>query len=195
MVSNGKDYDIEKPAGFSQAAFNARKDRFIHPDSGIKKFLNLKVLRLFSVTANVSQCVPGYYSSRKSYADMSQALFNDHGWAAQTDADHFDLCGSTISNVFDGKYGVNSTIKQIIIAHKYQYWPITYTNTPTGLNTASIKVYKSSPTSAAVLLPSTSYTYLYNSSNTSYDSRIEPSLGGPGTNTNLIKVTAGNEIV
>ena len=192
IVSNGKDYNIETPAGFSQTAFNARKDRFIHPVSGFKKYLNAKQLRLFSVTANVSQCTPGYYSSRKSYADMSQALFNDHGFSAQTDADHFDLCGSTIPTVFAD---VNSTIKQIIIAHKYQYWPITYTNTPTGLNTGSIKVYKSSPSSAAVLLPSTSYTYLYNSSNTSYDSRIEPSLGEPVTNTHLIKFTAGNEIV
>ena len=192
LVSNGKDYDIETTSGFSLSAFNARKDRFVHPTNGLKNFLNLKQLRILSVTADTSQCKPGYYSSKKSYADMSQALYDVHGLPFKTPADHFDLCSeSTVSGVFTD---VNATIQQIILAHTYKYWPITYSPTSTGLDTSSIKVYKSSPSSAPTLLPGSSYNYIHNPSNTTYNTRILPSVGEPINNTHLIEFTAGNEI-
>lgn len=188
LVSNGKDYDIETaPSGvFDQNAFNDRKNSFVNV---IRPYLNLQQIRLFSVTANVSGCKTGYYSSKRSYADMSDAILTAQGISGN---DHFDLCSNSISGVFSS---VNSTVQQVIIPHKYNRWPITYTDTPTGLNTASIKVYKSSPNSPSTLLPSSAWTYIHNPSGISYPTRVEPSVGEPTTSKHLIEFASGSEVV
>ncbi len=195
LVSNGRDTEVESSAGYGNGEtlqnltnFNSRKSALLH----LKSSLSSQQFRLFSVTANVSQCKPGYLSSKKSYGAMSQALYDSHsGFTPKTDADHFDICGSGISSVFAE---VNSSIQQIIVPHVYKYWPITFSETPTGLNTAEIRVYKSSPNSSPTLLPSSNWTYVSNSSQTSYNTRILPTAGEPTTARHLIQFTAGNEV-
>ena len=189
LVSNGKDYDIEDPdTGFSIAKFNARKTRF----TDWKTHLNLKQLRVLSVSANTS-CQTGYYGSKKSYGDMSEALYSAQ-ISPVAGADHFDLCSaSSISSVFSN---VNSTIQQIKLAHKYNRWPITFTETATGINTGAIQVIKSSPTQAPTILPSSAWYLLpANNNGTSINTRVEPSVGEPTTAKYIIEFTPGNEIV
>jgi hypothetical protein len=199
LVSNGRDTEVETVSigcngcapTQNTAKFQARKSELLV----LKSYLNSQQFRLFSVTANVKQdntnCT-GAWSSKGSYGAMSQALYDSHsGFAPKAEADHFDICGSGISTVFAE---VNSSIKQILVPHVYKYWPITFTETPTGLNTAEIKVYKSSTTSSPALLPSSSWTYISNSSQTSYNTRVLPSPGEPTTARHLIQFTAGNEV-
>jgi hypothetical protein len=192
LVSNGKDYDIEKPGtGFNQAAFNARKDRFMNPTSGLKKFLNLKQFRILSVTANdKSLCSDptGYYSSKKSYGDMSQAVYDEHGLPFKANADHYDLCGQDISRVFAD---VNSTIQQVTIPHTYAYWPITSTDGAIDTSPGKIKVYKSTANSAPVEMTS-GWTYMANPGN--QNTRILPTVGEPTTRSHLIKFNSGNYV-
>jgi hypothetical protein len=199
LISNGKDHEVEYLNGNFEpqqnlSVFNTRKNRFVGP-SGLKQYLSSKQFRLFSVTANVKGCKTGYYSSLKSYTAMSQALHDSHNFSANNNPydDHYDLCDSDgISSVFGD---INSTIQQITIPHKYNRWPITYTETATGLNPATIKVYKSSPTQQPTLLPASSFTYIHNPNQNPYDTRIEPlPTGEPTTSKHLIQFTANNEV-
>lgn len=190
LVSNGKDYDIEnEDTGYSLAKFNARKTRF----TDWKTHLNLKQLRILSVTANTS-CRTGYFGSQQSYGNMSKALYEFNGLPYMQEPDHFDLCTeSSIPSVFSN---VNSTIQQIKLAHKYNRWPITFTETSTGLNTASIQVIKTSPTQAPTVLPSSAWYLLpANNSGTPINTRTEPSIGEPTTAKYVVEFTPGNEIV
>lgn len=200
LVSNGRDVDVEHvikddyvnthQTEAEIAAFNNRKNALLT----IKSYLQNQQMRLFSVTANDRSC--GHINSPKSYGAMSQALLDASGPLNPypSNNDHFDLCNSGgISALFAG---INASIKQIIIPHKYKYWPITFSETPTGLNLNEIKVYKSSPTQAPSLMPASSWKYVSNENFTSYNSRIEPKPEGEPINTrHLIEFTSGNEIV
>lgn len=198
LVSNGRDTEVEKPDpayGASADAptvqitteFNKRKAEFAE----IKKYLKSQQLRLFSVTAN-TRCKSGYISSPLSYAAMSQALYDTHGFGYKSSADHYDLCQPTSAGQIFAD--VNANIKQIIVPHTYKYWPITFSETATGLNTSEIKVYKSSPLQAPTLIPSSHWTYISNTNNTTYQSRVKPNVGEPINNRHLIEFTSGNEV-
>jgi hypothetical protein len=206
LVSNGFDTDIEsKMAGGSGetlqnlTVYNSRKSAFIT----LKKALKSQQFRLFSLVTHPGCSKSGWNPSPKSYIQMSKDLYKapiiedatpltyltDQG--ADMTPDSYDLCSGQISGVFTS---VNNSIKQIIVPHTYNKWPITFTETATGLNTADIKVYKSSPNSAPTLLPSSSWTYLSNSTQSSVNTRILPTVGEPTTARHLIQFTTGNNI-
>ncbi len=198
LVSNGRDTDIETAmmGGSGEtiqnlAVYNARKASLLT----LKSYFASTQFRLFSMVTHPGCAKSGWLPSAKSYIQMSKDLYNQPPYpvdqGSDSSPDSYDICSGSISGVFTG---VNSAIKQIIVPHTYKYWPITFNDTPTGLNTNDIKVYKSSPTSAPTLLPASSWTYISNSSGTSYDTRILPTAGEPTTAHNLIQFTSGNEI-
>lgn len=178
VVSNGKDYDIERtPAngGFNQAAFNSRRARF----ANLKNYLGSQQLRLLTVTANnkgLSSCPAGTYSSLQSYGNMSEAVYQDQFGTFAGGADHYDLCSSNISTVFAQ---VNSTIQQVIIPHSYKYWPITSTDGVIDTAPGRIRVFKSSPSSSPVELTS-GWSYVPNPNYPgAIETRVDPNTGNP----------------
>jgi hypothetical protein len=198
LVSNGRDTDIETamPGGSGETiqnttVYNSRKQSLLT----LKSYLNSQQFRLFSLVTHPGCTKSGWMASSKSYVQMSKDLYlqspfpTDQG--GDTTPDSYDLCQGTISGVFAS---VNNSIKQIIVPHTYKYWPISFSETATGLNTADIKVYKSSPSSSPVLLPSSAWTYISNSSQTNYNTRVLPTVGEPTTARHLIQFTSGNEV-
>lgn len=198
LVSNGYDTDIEQvvnvngQTGYTSngaAIYAQRKASLLQ----LKTYLNSQQFRLFSIVPH-TQCQSGWRAATRSYKQMSQDLYQQHS-PQLTDSgnnDSTDLCGS-VSSVFAG---INSSIQQITLPHKYKYWPITFSGGSTGLDPNSIKVYKSSPSAAPVLLPASAYSYIYNSSNSVYNTKVEPlPAGEPTSVTHLIEFTSGNEIV
>lgn len=198
LVSNGKDFDIERtPAngGFSQSAFNSRRARFAH----LKNYLGSQQLRLLTVTANdksLSSCPTGTYSSLQSYGNMSAAVYQDQFGTFAGGADHYDLCSSNISTVFAQ---VNSSIQQVIIPHSYKYWPITSTDGVIDTNPGKIRVFKSSPSSAPVELTS-GWSYVPNPNYPGQiETRVDPSNGTmipgePTTRKHLIQFNSNSYI-
>jgi hypothetical protein len=198
LVSNGRDTDIESPmpGGSGEtiqnlSVYNARKASLVN----LKASLASQQFRLFSLVTHPGCAKSGWNPSPKSYIQMSKDLYNQTPFptdqSGDPSPDSYDLCQGQISGVFTS---VNSAIQQIIVPHTYKYWPITFSETATGLNTAEIKVYKSSPSSAPTLLPSSSWTYISNSGLTSYNTRILPTAGEPTTARHLIQFASGHEV-
>lgn len=199
LVSNGYDTDIETmvnvngQTGYTTNGldnYNARKAGLLE----LKSYLNSQQFRLFSVVPH-SPCQSGWRAATRSYIKMSKDLYqNDPSLTDQgssTTPDSYNLCNGS-SAVF---YSINATIKQVIIPHKYKYWPITFTETASGLDRNSIKVFKNGPNSAPVQMTS-GWSYLHNPTNATYNTRIEPTPEGePTTAKHLIQFDAGNEIV
>jgi hypothetical protein len=197
LVSNGRDTDIETASCVGCApvqnltVYNARKSSLLT----LKNYLHSQQFRLFSLVAHPGCTKSGWKISEKSYMQMSKDLYNlapfPTDQSGRTYPDSYNLCAGSIGDVFTS---VNNSIKQIIIPHTYKYWPITFADTATGLNTNDIKVYKSSPSSAPVLLPTSNWSYISNSSLSTYNTRILPTIGEPTNARHLIQFTSGNEI-
>ncbi len=200
LISNGRDTEVEyvkvedahlganAPTYQHTTEFNARRDALLLN----KSYLNSQQLRLLSVTAN-TRCVSGYQPSTKSYAAMSQALYDNSNLPSKSNADHYDLCSSSnISGVFTD---LNAQIQQIILPHTYKKWPITFAEPAAGINFNDLRVYKSSPTTAPTLMPSSSYTLVNNPGLAAIDTRSLPTPGEPSNARYLIEFTNGNEIV
>ena len=198
LISNGRDTDVESLSCptcgdtiQNVTAYNSRKTSLLN----LKNYLNSQQFRLFSLVTHPGCTKSGWKTSAKSYMQMSKDLYNEDpsptDQGSDSTPDSYDLCQGSISGVFSS---VNSAIQQIIIPHTYKYWPITFTETATGLNTNEIKVYKSSPSSSPVLLPPSSWSYISNSALTSYPTRILPEPGEPTSARHLIQFTTGNEI-
>lgn len=132
LVSNGRDNDVEaqSPYGNGEPVYNA--SNFATSLSRMKTLKNAGYqLRFSSVTAQ-SSCKSGWFSSLKSYVQMSKEIYqytssiegsSDQDSSSTPDA--YDLCSRGFSSVFAS---VNSSIKQVLIKHGYRYWPITFLN-------------------------------------------------------------------
>lgn len=188
----------------------------------LKSYLNSQQFRLFSVVPH-TPCQSGWRAATRSYMQMSKDLYNSDSnltdQETRTTPDSYNLCLKTSTLSCDGQLNmtnpgcngfceknpthvscnifnsINATIKQVIIPHKYKYWPITFTETTSGLDLNSIKVFKNGPNSAPVQMTS-GWSYLHNPTNTPFNTRIEPTPEGePTTAKHLIQFDAGNEIV
>ncbi|HXH32376.1 MAG TPA: vWA domain-containing protein [Bacteriovoracaceae bacterium] len=193
LISNGRDGEVERDLGYGNGQtelvvqqYNDRLASF----NDIKNNLNSQQLRFFSVSAK-SSCKPGWLSSNLSYVKMAGDLYNASG-AQDNNAnrDSYDLCGAGIEGLF---IAVNTSIKQVILPHKYRYWPITFTSGE--IEQSSIRVYKTAGNSAPVLMNDSEWDYKPNLNSSSINTRIAPTPGEPTTARHLIEFTPGNEIV
>lgn len=184
LISNGRDADVETTVlsngqtSQNSTAFTARKASF----DSIKTTKNLLGLKFFSVTAKTHGCRPGWLTSNLSYVAMSQY------YGAY---DNYDLCSESLSGVFSQ---VNSSIRQVVIPHKYKYWPITFTDGE-NIDLTSIRVYKSTPGIGESEMPASQWDYYSNAARSSINTRIEPTPGEPTSARHMIEFTSGNEVV
>jgi hypothetical protein len=212
LFSNGRDTEVELsyPYGGTYQASNGTNGT-IYADrlqslKQVRSALNARQFRLFSVTPSSvggSSCQSGYFTSDLSYVKMSKDLYElppispnpapeDQG--AKPYPDHYNLCSESVSGIFTS---VNSAIKQIVIPHKYQYWPVTF-SASTGIDTSTVKVFKSSPTTTPAEMSDSQWDIILNPktlNGTSVNTRIEPTPGEPTDTKWVIKFTPGNEIV
>lgn len=192
LVSNGRDTEAEilvngDTTTTQTSLFGTRKAALLN----LKNYLHSQQFRLFSVTAN-TKCMDGYTSSANSYAAMSQALFNEHGFPYESGADHYDLCGSAISTVFSR---VNAEIQQNIIPHSYQYAVATNTSANIDTNPGRIQVLK--VTNGVATPMNSGWSYYENTG--SVETRVNPTTGAsipgePTTARHLVKFDPSNFI-
>lgn len=196
LVSNGRDTEVEGQSSFNNSTFEKTDGNgvsiYSHRLNSMKyikdTLLHSQQLRFFSVTADTS-CNSGWLSSALSYSRMSRDIYS---YSEATDSpgsrDHFDLCSGGISKVFTA---INSSIKQVVIPHRYKYWPITFTDSD-DIDVSKIKVFKSTPNSAPVQV-TTGWQYLRNPG--TVNTRVFPLPEGEPTDAkHLIEFTAGNEV-
>ncbi len=189
LVSNGRDLEVEEDQGFGNGetklnttAYNARLVNF----RNIRSSLNSLQLRLFSVTAK-SQCGAGYRTALKSYVKMSNELYTDSlSQDNNTVQDSYDLCSSGgISSIFTA---INNSIKQVVLPHKYRYWPITFAENNEMVALNEIKVQKISPNGTSVsLLRDSDWIYDDKGSVQLVNTRELPSLGEPVSGRHFIR--------
>lgn len=197
LVSNGRDTELETQISAStpQTQQTSVYLTRLAELKAVKNYFNSKQFRLFSLTP-LTSCQSGWRASKLSYASMSKDLYNDHMNPILNDQigkqypDNYDLC-SSVSTVFNS---VNNTIQQVIVPHKYQYWPITFTDSE-NMDTSKIKVFKSSPNSGPVQI-TTGWNYFPNPNRSPINTKVAPlPTGEPTTARHLIQFTPGDEIV
>lgn len=188
LISNGRDADIEQqgPYGNGETIYNA--SAFASALSSLKSKKNAGYqLRFNSVTAH-SSCQSGWFSSQKSYVQMSKEIYNHSGATDQdgdSSPDAYDLCGSGFSTIFSS---VNNSIKQVLIAHGYRYWPITFAENNETVDINEIQVTKiSSNGSKTQLVRGTDWSYQDNVNPMLINTREVPTPGEPITGRHFVR--------
>ncbi len=117
-----------------------------NPSSGVQ--LNSAMMRFINIS-RLTSCskVPGLvnYMYKKTAKDIYNANYSN-GWPTSNDhlspdspgfPDSYDLCGRNFnfSNIFDG---VNTAIKQTLLLHKYDYWPLASAETKIDPDTVRV---------------------------------------------------------
>lgn len=116
--------------------------------------LNAKQFRFFSVAAH-TVCQSGYKEAR-AYKQMSGQLYTEAvnrgitaDQAGRATPDSYDLCTNDFANLYTG---VNNSIRQEVIDHRYNFWPVT-NSTDTNINTNDIQVFKVLASGSTVSIP------------------------------------------
>jgi hypothetical protein len=145
--------------------------------------LKSQQFRFLSVVAH-SNCKSGYKAGTR-YKTMSEQIYHYNGTGNSTHLDSYDLCSGEYVQLFSA---INSTIKQIILPHKYDHWKITNAG-PTDIQSDDILVKKVKEDGSVVNIPesnSDGFEYL-GYVTTPTNTRYEPSPGEPQTG-HLIKL-------
>ena len=178
LVSNGHDEEVENVwgsngetklhtvNGTNVTVFSQRLSSFIQ----LKTNLQSQQLRLFSVSASTA-CKSGWKSSKLSYQDMSKELYQLSLATDGSTKDIYDLCGSGLSSLFSG---VNKSIREEVVPHKYRYFPVTFANNNPIADTNAIQVKKISNGVVSNLAKNTDWTYEYYATPTSKPMRENP---------------------
>ena len=151
--------------------------------------LNSTMMRMISISP-LTQCESGLNRVNYSYKNMSKFLYEanyTNGWPNSTDHlnpdvpgffDSYNLCSINFSNIFNG---VNSAIKQTLIKHVYNSWPIASQDTSVDPDTlivtrddGKILVNRTGESN-----PQDGYSYI--GTQTQMNTRIFPTPGEPFT--------------
>ena len=156
LVSNGEDSTVYDNSGNGFKLYNETKHNQQFTDLVNLGYSTLmaKQFRFFSVAAH-SVCQSGYKEAR-GYKSMSAKLYNEargRGITAdqnsRTTPDSYDLCTNDFTNMYTG---VNNSIRQEVIDHRYNFWPVT-NSTDTNINQNDIQVFKISANGNTVSIP------------------------------------------
>jgi hypothetical protein len=190
LVSNGRDADIEKqsPYGNGETIYDA--SAFASALSTFKSKKNAGYeLRFASVTAQ-SACKSGWLSSMKSYVQFSKEVYASSGATDQdgdSTPDGYDLCSSDFKTVFAS---INSSIHQVLIAHGYRFWPISFAENNETVDINEIQVTKvSSSGSKTTLVKNVDWTYQDNGTPMMINTREVPTPGEPVTGRHFVRFT------
>jgi hypothetical protein len=191
LVSNGRDLEVEEDAGYGNGETRLNSIVYNQRLSSLRTHrsdLNSIQFRMMSVTAK-SVCVSGYRTALKSYVKISNDLYVDsQATDNNSNLDSYDLCSSSgISSIFTA---INNSIKQVVLPHKYRYWPITFAENNEMVSLNEIKVKKISPNGSAVdLTRDTDWVYEDKVTAQAVNTRESPTLGEPVTGRHFIKFT------
>jgi hypothetical protein len=191
LVSNGRDLEVEEDAGFgngetklNSANWNARVTSF----NDIKSSLNPLQLRMISVTAK-SVCGTGFRTAEKSYVKMSKELYvSSQAQDNNEKQDSYDLCSTGgISSIFTA---INNSINQVVLPHKYRYWPITFAENNQSVSKEDIRVKKVSANGTVTeLTRDVDWSYEDKGSAQTVNTRELPTAGEPVTGRHFVKFT------
>jgi len=158
----------------------------------------LRFMNITSFTSSDSSC-SGVSSVTKgeTYQDVSKAVYSepyrlfsggvvvgsdfnrhiDQDDRADGLYDSYDICNrSNFTSVFDG---INSSINQAIVAHKYDYWPVA-TSGASAIDPAEIEVFKDGQSIVMLTEPVTNASasgFTFTNSVQTVDTRYEPTSG------------------
>lgn len=208
VMSNGDDRSCELSTGYNQCAGGNEKEFLkkmkekllcLRGNSEISKetcssynistSLDATMLRFISITPQ-TLCSEGLNKISSRYSKTSTAIYQSpytNDWPMANDdlrstPDAYNLCNG-YSNIFDG---VNTAIKQTLIKHVYEFWPVAGIND--SLDPDTLRVSRIGADNIAVDLvnntnfegtPTSGFKYIGNQNN--HSTRIYPTSGEPFT--------------
>jgi len=148
-MSNGDDTSCEISTGYSQCA---KRDWEALMQNKINKLLCLRgnvsgldctgvtslnstMMRFINI-APLTSCSSGLGKINERYRKVAKSIYETsytNGWPTSNDnlnpfmsgniayPDNYDICSIDMSHIFDG---VNTAIKQTLIKHVYEFWPV-----------------------------------------------------------------------
>jgi hypothetical protein len=111
--------------------------------------LNSTMMRFINISP-LTSCSTGNNKINYRYRTVAQRLYEaeySNGWPKSNDHlspvvagafDSYNLCSISFSHIFDG---VNTAIKQTLLKHKYDYWPVADSNA--SIDPDTIRVVRS----------------------------------------------------
>jgi len=170
--------------------------------SGVSSPLNSAMMRFITI-APLTACTSGFNKMNASYREVSKTLYEasyTNGWPTSNDhlspdvtgaPDSYNLCSIDFTHIFDG---VNTAIKQTLIKHKYEYWPVANLNADVDPDTLRVvrsdsKILKNTTDESN---PTEGYKYIGDQTN--HATRIEPTPGEPFTG-KMIQLIGNDKLV
>lgn len=192
ICSNPTDYNEYLAPRINQF-LTLRGNSSVHPHSAN---LNSSMMRFINISP-LTSCASGNYKMNYMYRAMAKTMYEapyTNGWPTSNDhlspnlpgyPDSYNLCSLDFSHIFDG---VNTAIKQTLLKHKYDYWPIAASSA--SVDPDSVRVVRSDGKILANRLVDTSTSAGFevmldgngNAANlTAQNTRYEPTPGEPFT--------------
>ncbi len=206
VMSNGDDTSCEMQTGYNQCApadWQPKMQAKINDllclrgnsnaacTAGVTP-LNSTMMRFINISA-LTSCQSGVYKTNSRYRMVAKALYEapyTNGWPTSNDnlnpfmsgttpyPDNYDICSIDFNHIFDG---VNTAIKQTLIKHVYEFWPVAGTNA--SLDPTTIRVVRDD---GKVLTNRTGQTnptdgYAFIGAQTNHNTRTQPTVGEPFT--------------
>ncbi len=202
LMSNGDDTSCELATGYNSCA---TKDWNALIDSKINKLLcirgsapgincsgtsslNSTMMRFINISA-LTSCSTGLGKVNSRYRKVAKTIYETNytnGWPTSNDnlnpfvsggvayPDNYDICSIDFNHIFDG---VNTAIKQTLVKHVYDFWPVAGTNDSVDATTLVVR-----KTDGTVLThqadgstPANGYTFIGNQVN--HSTRSFPTAG------------------
>jgi hypothetical protein len=166
--------------------------------------LNSTMMRFMTV-APLTFCPSGLNKINSAYRDVSKLLYETpytNGWPTSNDQinpdianypDSFNLCTIDFNHIFDG---VNGAIKQTLLKHVYEYWPVAGANDSIDPDTLIVTRSDGKVLTNNSLIASPTDGFKYVDIVQTQNTRTLPTPGEPFTG-KMIQLfgTAGNDLI
>ncbi len=155
--------------------------------SGVSNPLNSSMMRFINI-APLTSCSSGLGKINSRYKKVAKSIYEatySNGWPTSNDHlspelpgafDSYNLCTINFSHIFDG---VNTAIKQTLLKHKYDYWPVA--GSTTSVDPSTLRIVRSDGTTlrnrTGESNPENGYIYVGN--RVSQNTRYFPTPGEP----------------
>ncbi len=150
LMSNGNDFKVDSNGAYDPVSTNQYIQTYKNLLVNLRNTtLHSTQLRFISLVAQTDKCHP-FWRQGGSYTTMSQQLYSapfpsgdlrklPYDQAGDSTPDSYDVCTSDFVHLFDG---VNNSIQDTVIAHKYNFWPISAVQSPLTFDPNKIRVQK-----------------------------------------------------
>jgi hypothetical protein len=151
VMSNGDDTSCEQTKGYSSCVkadwyplMQTKISKLLclrgnSSGSGCSSTLNSSMMRFINISA-LTSCSSGLNKVNSRYREVAKQIYEapyTNGWPTSNDdlnpfvsggvsyPDSYDICSIDFNHIFDG---VNTSIKQTLLKHVYDFWPLAGTN-------------------------------------------------------------------